>query len=73
MYQPFSSSPSLVLNSHLFVGGAEVGRGDVVAGRVRDDVGDRDREQDGERGEEHGSGDQQPAAVAPPEPVVATP
>ena len=60
MYQPSSSSPSLVVKCDVLVGRAEVGRRDVCASRVRDDVRDRNGEQDGERDEQRADGEQQP-------------
>ena len=54
----------------LLVGSAEVGRGHVWPGRMRDDVRERGGDQDERRGDEGRGDDQQAARVPPPEPVA---
>ena len=64
MYQPSSSSPSLV-GIDVLVGDAELVLGHDRAGGVGDDVGQADREHDERRDEQRGEADQAAAAVAP--------
>ena len=69
MYQPFRSSPSLVVNSTFSYGGSEVGARYLCSRRVGDDVGERDREQDDHHDDGSRGREQRPPRV-PPEPAV---
>ena len=70
---PLQPQPVARRERHVLVGRAQIWGRNLCARRVRDDVGDGDRHDDGEDREQRRRNEDQPARVPPPEAVVRPP